>query len=99
MKAIFTLLTLLAAAVIGGCIGVLAWQIGPDWLSRLLGSRARGSQSPSQGGDEERLNGACIGDLKGLVAVVPDAHEHGDVLGVELSLLKLVVERGEHGCR
>ena len=49
------------------------------------------------GGDEERLDGAGVGDLEGLVAVVPDGHEHGDVLGVELALLKLVVEGGEHG--
>ena len=50
------------------------------------------------GGDEEGLDGAGVGDLQGLVAVVPDGHEHGDVLGVELALLELVVERGEHGC-
>ena len=49
------------------------------------------------GGDEERLDGAGVGDLKGLVAVVPDGHEHGDVLGVELALLKLVVECSKHG--
>ena len=48
------------------------------------------------GGDEERLHGAGVGDLEGLVAVVPDGHEHGDVLGVELALLELVVEGGEH---
>ena len=30
--------------------------------------------------DEERLNGAGVGDLEGLVAVVPHGHEHGDVL-------------------
>ena len=49
-------------------------------------------------GDEEWLDGAGVGDLEGLVAVVPDGHEHGDVLGVEFALLKLVVECGEHGC-
>ncbi len=49
-------------------------------------------------GDEEGLDGAGVGDLEGLVAVVPDGHEHGDVLGVELALLELVVECGEHGC-
>ena len=49
------------------------------------------------GGDEEGLDGAGVGDLEGLVAVVPDGHEHGDVLRVELALLELVVECGEHG--
>jgi len=48
------------------------------------------------GGDEEWLNGACIGDLEGLVAVVPEGQEHCDVLGVELALLELVVECDEH---
>ena len=49
------------------------------------------------GRDEERLDGAGVGDLECLVGVVPDGHEHGDVLRVELALLELVVERGEHG--
>jgi len=48
-------------------------------------------------GDEDGLHGAGVGDLQGLVRVVPDGHQHGDVLGVELALLQLVVEGGEHG--
>ncbi len=48
--------------------------------------------------DEERLDRASVGDLEGLVAVVPDGHEHGNVLRVELALLELVVERGKHRC-
>src|SRR5579871_1157771 len=43
-------------------------------------------------GDEERLNRAGIGDLQGLVRVVPNGEEHRHVLGVELAFLKLVVE-------
>ena len=49
------------------------------------------------GGDEEGLDGAGVGYLEGLVVVVPDGYEHGDVLGVEFALLELVVESGEHG--
>ena len=64
------------------------------WMVRTLG----GLVVSRVGSDEERLDGAGVGDLEGLVAVVPDGHEHGDVLGVELALLKLVVEGGEHGC-
>ena len=50
------------------------------------------------GGDKEWLDRACVRDLEGLIAVVPDGHEHGDVLRVELALLKLVVESLEHLC-
>ncbi len=62
------------------------------WMVRTAGALVR----VGVGGDEERLDGACIRDLKGLVAVVPYGHEHRDVLGVELALLELVVECGEH---
>ena len=48
-------------------------------------------------GDEDGLDGAGVGYLEGLVGVVPDGHEHGDVLGVEFALLELVVEGAEHG--
>ena len=64
----------------------------------LDGADAGGLGGVGVGGDEEGLDGAGVGDLEGLVAVVPDGHEHGDVLGVELALLELVVEGGEHGC-
>ncbi len=50
------------------------------------------------GGDEERLDGAGVGDVEGAVGVVPEGDEHGDVLGGELALLELVVEGGEQVC-
>ena len=33
--------------------------------------------------------------LEGALRVVPEGDEHGDVLGVELALLELIVEGGE----
>ena len=47
------------------------------------------------GADEERLDGAGVGDAEGAVGVVPEGDDHGDVLGVELALLELLVEGGE----
>ena len=48
-------------------------------------------------GDEQRLHRTSVGDLECLVGVVPDGHQHGDVLRVEFALLELVVERGQQG--
>ena len=64
----------------------------------LNGSDGGGLGRVGVDGDEEGLDRAGVGDLEGLVAVVPGGHEHGDVLGVELALLQLVVKSCEHLC-
>ena len=45
---------------------------------------------------EERLGRAGVGDLQGLVVVVPHRVEHGDILRVEAALLERIVELPQH---
>ena len=84
----------------GGESELFVFGVGKEAERETFGlNRAHGGGLASVrgvGGDEERLDGAGVGDLEGLVAVVPDGHEHGDVLRVEFALLELVVERREH---
>ena len=45
---------------------------------------------------KERLDGTGVGDLEGLVFIVPESEKKRDVLRIELALLEPVVEQGHH---
>jgi hypothetical protein len=75
------------------------WKEAQGKAFGLNGAYSGGLAEVSIGGNEEWLDGAGIGNLERLVAVVPYRHEHRNVLRVELAFLKLIVESSEHRSR
>ncbi len=51
------------------------------------------------GAAEERLDRSCVGDLQGLIGVVPNGKEHGHVLGVDAALLQRIVQASSASAR
>ena len=79
-------------AGLGGDAEFLVGDVGKHAQRKAFGSDG----DRLAGAAEDGLHGAGVGDLQGLVLVVPEREEHGDVLRIELALLQSVVEQGEH---